>query len=169
MLGGWLVPRRGRCVELGGEEVSVSRIRGSLFLLFHSGVPSLVLCICSSEYHGVGVARCQRYKCRKCALSTLAVKRLLPRPDGDRGQAGAVRLIRGGHVHEGDDAPVHVLLRIEQGLRGQPEGAGCSLADRVRDRLDARRLGALEIGRNYSGGQLQHVLAGRGLIQRTQR
>ena len=26
----------------------------------------------------------------------------LPRPDGDRGQAGAVRLVRGGHVHLGD-------------------------------------------------------------------
>ena len=69
----------------------------------------------------------------------------LPRPDGDRCQGNAVRLVRGGHVHEGDDAPVHVLLRVEQGLRGQPERAGRSLIDRVRDCLDARHLGALDI------------------------
>ena len=93
----------------------------------------------------------------------------LPRPDGDRGQAGAVCLVRGGRVHEGDDAPVHVLLRIEQGLRRQPEGAGRSLIHRVRDRFDARHLGALELRRGRGGEQLQHVLAGRGLIQRTQR
>ena len=53
----------------------------------------------------------------------------LPRPDGDRRQGDAVRVVRGGHVHEGDDAPVHVLLRVEQGLRGQPERAGRSLID----------------------------------------
>ena len=93
----------------------------------------------------------------------------LPRLDGDCGQAGAVCLVRGGHVHEGDDAPVHVLLRVEQGLRGQPECAGRSLIDRVRDRLDARYLGALEIGGSNSGGQFQHVLTGRGLVQGTQR
>ena len=97
------------------------------------------------------------------------LKCALPWPDGDRGQAGAVCLVRGGHVHEGDDAPVHVLLRVEQGLRGQPERAGRSLVDRARDHLDARSLRALEIGRNRSGGQLQHILAGRSLVQGTQR
>ena len=35
--------------------------------------------------------------------------------------------------------------------------------------LDARHLGALDIRGNHSGGQLQHVLAGRGLVQGTQR
>ena len=88
----------------------------------------------------------------------------LPCPDRDRRQGDAVRLVRGGHVHEGHDAPVHVLLRVEQGLRRQPERARRSLIQRVRDRLDARHLGALEIRGNHSGGQLQHVLAGRGLV-----
>ena len=91
----------------------------------------------------------------------------LPCPDRDRRQGDAVRLVRGGHVHEGDDAPVHVLLRIEQGLRGQPERAGAGLIDR--DRRDARHLSALDIRRNHSGSQLQHVLAGRGLVQGAQR
>ena len=105
----------------------------------------------------------------KARCSLVDDRVLLPRPDRESHQGDAVRLVRGGHVHEGDDAPVHVLLRVEQCLRGQPERAGRSLIDRIRDRIDARRLGALDIGRNRGGGQLQHVLAGRGIIQRTQR
>lgn len=42
----------------------------------------------------------------------------LARSDGNRRHGDAVRLVGGPHVHEGDDAPVHVLLRVEQGLRG---------------------------------------------------
>ena len=95
----------------------------------------------------------------------LVVKRLLSRPDGDRGQAGAVCLVRGGHVHEGDAGARPADPGRVGGVHARARHLHAPVPVRLRERLAYRlRAGRDQHRRDPDRRPAVHgALRGRGL------